>query len=195
MKRIVIGMTGATGVLYGVRLLELLAGLDNWEVHLVLSQWAKRNLELEKCKSVEYLRSLVDIMYDHCDMGAAISSGSFEVEGMIVLPCSMKSLSAIANGYDENLLVRAASVMIKERRKLVLCPRETPLSPIHLENMLSLSKIGVVIEPPMPAFYNNPQTIEDIVNHQVMKILDQFGIHISNEKRWAGASYRDFNSL
>lgn len=183
---IVIGVTGATGVIYAVRLLEILKSITNVNTHLILSDWAKENLKLETNYSIETIKSLADETYDYHNLGAKVSSGSFLTEGMIVLPCSMKTLSSISCGYSENLISRTADVMLKEGRKLIICPRETPLSSIHLENMLKLANIGVKIIPPMPAFYNNPKTLEDIINHHIMKVLDQFGIKLSEEKRWSG---------
>lgn len=183
---IVIGVTGATGTIYAVRLLEALKDIDNINTHLIMSEWATKNLEIETNYSLEYLKSLANVSYDNENLGARTSSGSFVTDGMIIVPCSMKTLSSIANGYDDNLISRTAGVMIKEGRKLVLCPRETPLSAIHLENMLKLSRIGVSIVPPMPAFYNNPQNIDDIVNHHTMKVLDQFGIKFDKAIRWNG---------
>jgi len=183
---LVVGVTGATGTIYAVKLLEALKEVENVNTHLIMSEWAIKNLEIETDYSLDYLKNLANAMYDSKDLGAKTSSGSFITDGMVILPCSMKTLSSIANGYDDNLISRTAGVMLKEGRKLILCPRETPLSAIHLENMLKLSRIGVRIMPPMPAFYNNPQTIEDIVNHHVMKILDQFGIQYDKARRWNG---------
>lgn len=182
----VIGVTGATGTIYAVKLLEALKEVENVNTHLIMSEWAIKNLEIETKYSIDYLKDLANFMYDNKDLGAKTSSGSFITDGMVILPCSMKTLSSIANGYDDNLISRTAGVMLKEGRKLILCPRETPLSAIHLENMLKLSRIGVKIIPPMPAFYNNPKTIEDIVNHHVMKVLDQFGIQFDKARRWNG---------
>lgn len=183
---IVVGVTGATGIIYAVRLLEVLKENKDINTHLIMSEWAKKNLEIETDYSLDYLESLATYIYDHKNLGAKTSSGSFITDGMIILPCSMKTLSSIANGYDDNLISRTAGVMIKEGRKLILSPRETPLSPIHLENMLKLSRIGVRMVPPMSAFYNNPQSVEDIINHHVMKILDQFGVIYNKAKRWDG---------
>ncbi|MBV7273683.1 UbiX family flavin prenyltransferase [Clostridiaceae bacterium UIB06] len=183
---IVVGVTGATGTIYAVRLLEVLKENKNINTHLIMSEWAKKNLEIETDYSLDYLESLATYIYDHKNLGAKTSSGSFITDGMVILPCSMKTLSSIANGYDDNLISRTAGVMIKEGRKLILSPRETPLSPIHLENMLKLSRIGVRMVPPMAAFYNSPQSVEDIINHHVMKILDQFGIIYNKAKRWDG---------
>lgn len=183
---IVIGVTGATGTIYAVRLLETLKAMEDINTHLILSNWAIKNLEIETEYNIDYLKSLADYVYDNENLGAKTSSGSFVTDGMIILPCSMKTLSSIANGYDDNLISRTAGVMIKEGRKLVLSTRETPLSPIHLENMLKLSRIGVRIVPPMPAFYNNPKTLDDIINHHIMKLLDQFNIDYNKAKRWNG---------
>ncbi|MFL0251940.1 UbiX family flavin prenyltransferase [Clostridium neuense] len=182
--RIIVGITGATGTIYGVRLLEILKNIEDISVYLVMSEWAKQNLEIETEYTLDYVKGLADFNCEYRDLASGISSGSFITEGMVILPCSMKTLGSIANGFDDNLISRAASVMIKESRKLVLCPRETPLSSIHLENMLKLSRIGVKLVPPMPAFYNNPKTIDDIINHHIMKVLDQFGISIDKAKRW-----------
>ena len=184
-KRFVVGITGATGVIYGVRLLERLreAGV---ETHLVISRWGARTLQHETRYTREHVEALATAAYKPDDMGAVISSGSFPTAGMIVAPCSAKSLAAIAHGYGDNLIHRAADVILKERRKLLLAVRETPLSNIHLENMLRLSRMGVVILPPMPAFYNQPATLADIVDHTVSRMLDQFGIEVPGAPRWAG---------
>ena len=179
-------MTGATGAILGVRTLQMLkdAGV---ETHLVISKWGARTLLHETPHTVEYVKSLASNVYGDSDQGAAISSGSFITDGMIVTPCSVRTLAAIAHGHGDNLVHRAADVVLKERRRLVLMVRETPLSDIHLENMLKLSRMGVVIMPPMPAFYTNPQTIEDIINQSVMRTLDQFGLHLDAARRWGQA--------
>jgi 4-hydroxy-3-polyprenylbenzoate decarboxylase len=182
----VVGVTGATGTIYAVKLLEVLKKISEINTHLIMSEWAKNNLAIETQYSWDYVQSLADIVYDNKDLGAKTSSGSFLTHGMVVVPCSMKTLSSIAGGFCDNLISRTADVMLKEGRKLVLCPRETPLSAIHLENMLKLARLGVRMVPPMPAFYNNPSTIEDVINHQVMKILDQFGIAYAAGRRWEG---------
>jgi len=183
--RLIVGLTGATGAIYGVRLLERLreAGV---ETHLVISRWGARTLLHETPYSREQVEALATVVYAPGDMGAAISSGSFRTDGMIVAPCSAKTLAAIAHGFGENLIHRAADVVLKERRTLLLAVREAPLSDIHLENMLKLSRMGVVISPPVPAFYNHPRTIDDIVNHTVQRVLDLFDIHVSGAARWAG---------
>jgi 4-hydroxy-3-polyprenylbenzoate decarboxylase len=183
--RIIVGMTGATGTIYGVRLLERLrdAGV---ETHLVISRWGARTLMHETPYSREQVEALASVTYAAGDMGAAISSGSFRTDGMIVAPCSAKTLAAIAHGYGDNLIHRAADVVIKERRRLVLAVREAPLSDIHLENMLKLSRMGVVMLPPLPAFYNHPATIDDLVDQAVARMLDQFGLETRGVERWAG---------
>lgn len=185
MKRLIVGITGATGAIYGVRLLERLheAGVDT---HLVISRWGARTLLHETAWTREQVVRLADVSYSAADMGAAISSGSFRTDGMIVAPCSAKTLAAIAHGYGDNLIHRAADVTLKERRRLVLVVREAPLSEIHLENMLKLSRMGAVILPPMPAFYHNPQSVDDIVDHTVARVLDQFGIEMAGAPRWSG---------
>jgi flavin prenyltransferase len=183
--RVIVGLTGATGAIYGVRLLERLreAGADT---HLVISRWGARTLLHETPYSREHVESLASVAYAPADMGAAISSGSFKTDGMIVAPCSAKTLAAIAHGFGENLIHRAADVVLKERRRLVLVVREAPLSDIHLENMLKLSRMGAVVLPPMPAFYNHPRTVDDIVDHTVSRVLDQFGLDVSGAARWSG---------
>ncbi|MDP4126795.1 MAG: UbiX family flavin prenyltransferase [Bacillota bacterium] len=183
---IVVGVTGATGTIYAINLLRALKDAGKVNTHLIMSDWAKRNLEIETKYSLEDIESLATVVHNNKNLGAKTSSGSFITDGMVIVPCSMKTLSSIAHGYDDNLISRTAGVMIKEGRKLILSPRETPLSPIHLENMLSLSRIGVRMIPPMPAFYNHPQSIQDMINHHVMKILDQFGIKYDRVKRWNG---------
>ena len=183
--KLIVGITGATGVVYGVRILERLreAGV---QTHLVISRWGVRTLIHETPYSREHVESLATVAYRPADMGAAISSGSFRTDGMIIAPCSAKTLAAVAHGVGENLIHRAADVVLKERRRLVLVLREAPLSDIHLENMLRLSRMGAVVLPPVPAFYHHPQTIDDIVDHTVARVLDQFGVQVSGVERWAG---------
>ena len=184
-RRLIVGITGATGAIFGVRLLELLQGSDI-ETHLVLSKWAARTLAQETSYTVDALHRLASVVHPLTDQGASISSGSFVTVGMVVVPCSMRTLAAIAHGLGDNLIHRAADVILKERRRLVLAVREAPLSDIHLENMLKLSRMGVVICPPLPAFYNKPQTIDDIVNYSAARLLDQLDIHLDVRNRWAG---------
>jgi len=183
--RIIVGITGATGVIYGVRLLERLRDADA-ETHLVISRWGVRTLQHETPYSREQVEALATVAYKPDDLGAAISSGSFHSDGMIVAPCSAKSLAAIAHGFADNLIHRAADVVLKERRRLVLAVREAPLSDIHLENMLKLSRMGVVIFPPLPAFYNHPPTLDALVNHTVARMLDQFGLRVAGAAQWDG---------
>lgn len=183
--KIIVGMTGATGAIFGIRLLEILKNTDV-ETHLVMSQWAAATIQTETDYSVKEVEDLADFHYSYKDLGARISSGSFLVDGMIVAPCSMKTLATIRMGLADNLITRSADVILKERKKLLLMTRETPLNDIHLENMLALSRMGTVIFPPMPAFYNHPQNIDDMVNHIVYRAIDQFGIHLSGAKRWDG---------
>ncbi|MDM3319312.1 MULTISPECIES: non-oxidative hydroxyarylic acid decarboxylases subunit B [Citrobacter] len=184
--RLIVGMTGATGAPLGVSLLQALREMPGVETHLVLSKWAKTTIELETPYSVREVSALADFCHNLADQAATISSGSFRTDGMIIIPCSMKTLAGIRAGYAEGLVGRAADVVLKEGRKLVLVPREMPLSTIHLENMLALSRMGVAMVPPMPAFYNHPQTVDDITQHIVARVLDQFGLEHPNARRWQG---------
>ena len=181
--RLVVGITGSTGVIYGIRLLEILKKL-NIETHLILSEWASKCISMETEYTVDYVMSLATNASDEKNMASSVSSGTHRIDGMIVAPCSMKTLSAIANGYDDTLIARAAGVTIKESRKLILMARETPFSAIHLENMLKLSRLGIVILPPVTEFYTKPKSIDDIVNHGVGKCLDQFDIEHDLYPRW-----------
>jgi 4-hydroxy-3-polyprenylbenzoate decarboxylase len=183
--RLVVAITGASGVMYGIRMLEALSKL-NVEIHLVMSEWGAKNIKIETGKTEEYVKSLATRYHEDDNMAAPISSGSFKTDGMAIVPCSMKTLSSIANAFDDSLVSRAAGVCIKERRRLVVVPRETPLSNIHLENMIKLADAGVTILPAMPGFYHRPETIDDLINHVVGKVLDQFGIEHSLFKRWGG---------
>lgn len=181
--RLVVGISGATGAIYGIRLLEALSELEV-ETHLVISKWAEKTISIETDYRVEDVKKLATKVYHASNQAALISSGSFITEGMIIAPCSMKTLSSISYGLADNLLTRAADVVLKEKRKLVLLPREAPLNSIHLENMLRLSNMGAVILPPMPAFYNHPKTVDDIINHTVARTLDQFNLNNNLTKRW-----------
>ncbi|MBE5098518.1 UbiX family flavin prenyltransferase [Priestia aryabhattai] len=185
--KLIVAITGATGAMFGVRLLQLLKD-TNIETHLVLSSWAAATIQEETPFTAKEVSQLANYSYSNKDLGAKISSGSFQVDGMVVAPCTMKTLASIRVGLGDNLITRAADVILKERKKLVLLTRETPLNDIHLENMLALSRMGTVILPPMPAFYNHPQSLDDIVNHIVYRTLDQFNIHLpeAEEKRWNG---------
>jgi polyprenyl P-hydroxybenzoate and phenylacrylic acid decarboxylases len=184
-SRLIVGITGATGSIFGVRLLQALQG-SGVETHVVISKWGARTLAHETAHTVDQVAGMATASYSASDQGAAIASGSFVTSGMVVAPCSMRTLAAIAGGQGDNLIHRAADVILKERRKLVLAVREAPLSDIHLENMLKLSRMGVVILPPVPAFYNHPQSIDEMVDHIVMRILDQFDIHLGLTERWDG---------
>ncbi|MBA4718391.1 MAG: UbiX family flavin prenyltransferase [Nitrosopumilus sp.] len=181
--KLIIGITGSTGVIYGIRMLETLKKLDV-KTHLIMSEWAEKCISMETEYIPDYVKSLATSTSDEKNMASSVSSGTHRVDGMIIAPCSMKTLSAIANGYDETLIARAAGVTIKESRKLILMARETPLSAIHLENMLKLSRLGVVILPPVTEFYTKPKSIDDIVNHGVGKCLDQFNIEHDLYPRW-----------
>jgi 4-hydroxy-3-polyprenylbenzoate decarboxylase len=184
-RRLVVGITGATGSIYGIRLLQLLQGTDV-ETHLIVSRWGARTLIHETPFTLEAVRALATRAYADQDQGAAVSSGSFLTLGMVVAPCSMKTLSAIAHGQADELETRAADVVLKERRRLVLCVREAPFNEIHLENMLKLARMGVVIAPPLPAFYDRPQSLDELVDHSVSRVLDLFGIHLDVAERWRG---------
>ena len=182
---LIVGITGSTGVIYGIRLLEILKKLDV-NVHLVMSEWAAKCIPMETEYTAEQIKKLASVNSDPSNMASSISSGTHKSDGMIVAPCSMKTLAAISCGYDDTLVARAAGVTIKESRKLVLMARETPLSAIHLENMLKLSRLGVVILPPVAEFYTKPKTISDMVDHGVGKCLDQFNIPHTLYERWGG---------
>lgn len=183
-RRLIVGITGASGSIYGVRLLEMLQG-TGIETHLVLSRWGARTLVHETSYTPEQVNALATVVHPLTDQGASISSGSFVTMGMVIAPCSVRTLAAIAHGLGDNLIHRAADVVLKERRKLVLAVREAPLSEIHLENMLKLSRMGVVISPPMPAFYARPASIDELVNYTCVRLLDQLGVHV-DAARWGG---------
>jgi 4-hydroxy-3-polyprenylbenzoate decarboxylase len=184
-RRLIVGMTGATGTIYAVRLLEVLRETEV-ETHLVMSKWAARTLVEETPWTVEQVRALASYSHPVTDQGAPISSGSFVTLGMAIVPCSMRTLAAVAHGFGDNLIHRAADVVLKERRRLVLAVRETPFNEIHLENMLKLTRMGAMVSPPLPAFYNRPQTIDDLVDFSVARLLDQLEIHVPTGQRWAG---------
>lgn len=183
--RLIIGITGASGVIYGIRLLEILNDIPTIETSLILSSSAQKNIGIETEYSVEQVKQLADVVYDENNHAAAIASGSYITKGMIVIPCTIKTLSAIANSYNDNLLVRAADVTLKESRKLVVIPRETPLHKGHLKLLLQLADIGGIIIPPIPAFYHQPKHITDIIDQTIGKILDQFDIQHNLFKRWS----------
>lgn len=182
--RIIVGMSGATGQIYGIRLLEILRGFKKVETHLVLSNWARKTIEIETDYKAADVESMADCCYNINDLGAAISSGSFPCQGMVVLPCSMKTLSAIAHSYDTNLLIRAADVTLKERRPLILAVRETPLHLGHLRSMTAAAECGATIFPPVPAFYNRPRSVDELVVHTVARILDTLGLENNLSRRW-----------
>ena len=183
MKKLIVGISGATGAIYGIRLLEVLSKSDV-ETHLIITEAAKKTILMETNWEIKKIKSLARVTYDIKDLGAAVSSGSFLSEGMVIIPCSIKSLSGIANSFNENILIRAADVTLKERRKLVLVVRETPLHLGHLELMLQASRIGATLLPPIPAFYFHPKTIDDLINHTVGKVLDLFGMNHHLFNRW-----------
>lgn len=183
--RLVIGITGASGAIFGVRTLEILKALSV-ETHLVMSRWARTTITHETGYRVEQVETLASHVHHGDNQAAPVSSGSFRTDGMIIAPCSMKTLAAIRIGYSDTLICRAADVILKERRKLVLVARESPLSEIHLENMLALTRMGAVIFPPVPAFYSLPKTIDDMVNYLVGRVLDQFGLEAPDLSRWKG---------
>ena len=190
MKRLIVGVSGASGVIYGIRMLEVLKNVPEVETHLVMSQSARQTLALESDYSVRDIQSLADVVHDIRDIGASISSGSYKTDGMALLPCSMKTLSGIVHSYSDNLLIRAADVVLKERRKLVLGVRETPLHLGHLRMMTTAAEMGAIIMPPMPAFYHRPQNVMDIVDQTVNRVIDQFDITLSEDlfARWQGKS-------
>lgn len=192
--RMIVGMTGSSGAVLGIEVLKALreAGV---ETHLVLSQWARATIEMETDLSVNDVRALADVSYGPKDQAAAISSGSFHTDGMVIVPCSMKTLAAIRAGFGDNLVSRAADVVLKERRNLVIVPRETPLSQIHLENMLALARMGVAIVPPMPAFYQRPASVAEIVDDLTTRILDQLDVPRPGARRWDSTSARRLASL
>lgn len=183
-RRLIVAITGASGSIFGVRLLEMLHG-SGIETHLVMSRWGARTLVHETSYTPEQVNALASVVHPLTDQGATISSGSFVTMGMVIAPCSVRTLAAIAHGLGDNLIHRAADVVLKERRKLVLAVREAPLSEIHLENMLKLARMGVVISPPVPALYSRPATIDEMVNYTCVRLLDQLGIHVDTT-RWAG---------
>ena len=184
--RLIIGMSGASGVIYGIRLLELLSRVEQVETHLVLSDSAKLNIAIETDRSAKEIQALADEVYSNKDIAARLASGSFKTDGMIVAPCAVKTLSAIANSYADSLLVRAADVVLKERRRLVLVPRETPLHTGHCELLLKASQMGAILAPPMPAHYINPMTVDELVDHHVGRILDLFDLDPGLVQRWQG---------
>jgi 4-hydroxy-3-polyprenylbenzoate decarboxylase len=185
--RLIVGISGASGAIYGIRILEMLQAFEQVETHLVLSRYGRLNIELETTYSIKQVEELADVLHSDKNQAASISSGSFGVDGMIVAPCSMKSLSAIVHSYADSLLVRAADVCLKERKPLVLMPRETPLHTGHCKLLYEASQLGAIIAPPLPAFYTQPESLDDIINHSVARVLDLFGLDTGTLKRWQGA--------
>lgn len=189
MKQLIVGISGASGAIYGVRLLGVLRDVADVQTHLVMSQAARQTLALETDLSLRDVQALADVVHDARDIAASISSGSFKTAGMVILPCSIKTLSGIVNSYTDTLVTRAADVVLKERRTLVLCVRETPLHLGHLRLMTQAAELGAVIMPPVPAFYHRPQTLDDVINQTVNRVLDQFDIDLPEDlfARWQGA--------
>ncbi|ASD60125.1 MULTISPECIES: UbiX family flavin prenyltransferase [Enterobacter] len=189
MKRLIVGLSGASGAIYGVRLLQVLRSVAEVETHLVMSQAARQTLSLETDLSLRDVQALADVVHDARDIAASISSGSFKTAGMVILPCSIKTLSGIVNSYTDTLVTRAADVVLKERRPLVLCVRETPLHLGHLRLMTQAAELGAIIMPPVPAFYHRPTSLDDVINQTVNRVLDQFDIDLPEDlfTRWQGA--------
>ncbi len=185
-KKLIIAITGATGAVYGVRLLQVLGNMPGIATHLLVSDAGVLNLHQELDMNRKQVEALADVVYNVRDVGAAIASGSFQSEGMIIAPCSMKTLAAVAHGLSDNLITRAADVVLKERRRLVLMVRETPFNLVHLRNMTAVTEMGGIISPPLPAFYQRPQTIDDMIDHTVGRILDLFAIPHTLVPRWNG---------
>jgi polyprenyl P-hydroxybenzoate/phenylacrylic acid decarboxylase-like protein len=185
-KRLIVGITGATGAVYGVRLLEAIRALKGWEAHLVLSEAGVLNAWHELRMKRKDIERLAKVAYHPKDIAATIASGSFLTEGMVIAPCSMKTLAAVAHAHADDLVSRAADVVLKERRRLVLLPRETPLNLAHLRNMAAVTEMGAIVFPPVPAFYSRPKSLDDIVAHTVGRVLDLFGVHSARLTRWAG---------
>jgi len=185
-KRLIVAITGATGSIYGLRILETLRALGGWETHLIVSDAGVLNAWQEYGLTRKAMAKLADVTHSVRDVGASISSGSFITEGMVIAPCSMKTLAAVAHGFSDNLVSRAADVILKERRRLVLMTREAPLNLAHLRNMAAVTEMGGIIFPPVPAFYSHAKTIDDLVNHTVGRVLDLFGVEHQKIARWQG---------
>lgn len=185
---IIVGITGATGVIYGIRLLEVLSSIKDVETHLIISEAGETTIKYETDWSLEAVKKLANYTYDIKDVGARISSGSFQRDGMIIAPCTVKTMAGLANSYNENLIVRTGDVTLKERKKLILALRETPLHLGHIRSMEQLTEMGAIIMPPVPAFYHKPKTIQDIIDHSVGKMLDMVGIKHELFHRWDGCN-------
>lgn len=192
MKRLIVGISGASGAIYAIRLLEVLRSVPEVETHLIISQAAKQTIALETAFSLREVQTLADVVHDNRDIAATLSSGSFRTFGMVIVPCSIKTLSGVVNSYADDLLVRAADVILKEQRKLVLCVRETPLHLGHLQLMTRAAELGAVIMPPVPAYYHQPKSVDDIINQTVNRLLDQFSIELDHDlfQRWQGGRVR-----
>ncbi|RME74484.1 MAG: UbiX family flavin prenyltransferase [Chloroflexi bacterium] len=190
MQRLIVGLSGASGVIYGIRLLEVLQQVEDVETHVIISTAARRTIRLETDYTVSQVEALADHLYNFNDIAAAVSSGSFKTMGMVIVPCAIKTLSGIANCYSDNLILRAADVVLKDRRKLVLALRETPLHLGHVRLMAQVIEMGGIIMPPMPAFYHRPKTIDDLINQSVNRILDLFDIDLPEDlfRRWGGTT-------
>jgi polyprenyl P-hydroxybenzoate/phenylacrylic acid decarboxylase-like protein len=188
-RRLIVAMTGATGSIYGLRILERLRAMGGWETHLVVSDAGMLNAWQEYKLARKDITKLADVVHNVRDVGASISSGSFITAGMVIAPCSMKTLAAVANGFSDNLISRAADVILKERRRLVLITREAPLNLAHIRNMEAVTEMGGVIFPPVPAFYSRAKTIDDLVNHTVGRVLDLFDVEHESIKRWQGMKH------
>lgn len=187
-KRLIVGISGASGAVYGIRALEMLRARDDVETHLVISAAGRATIRYETHRTIEDVKSLADAVYGDKDLGAAISSGSFRTSGMLVAPCSVKTLSAVANSFDDHLIARAADVCLKERRPVVLLLRETPLHAGHIRLMAQCTEAGAIVMPPVPAFYTLPRTLDDIIDHTVQRALDQFDLAPPETPRWDGAA-------
>jgi len=186
LKRVIVGMTGATGSIYGLRILEALRSVGGWETHLIVSEAGMLNAWQEYKLARKDIQKLADVVHNVRDVGASVASGSFITEGMVIAPCSMKTLSGVAHAFSDNLITRAADVILKERRRLVLVTREAPLNLAHLRNMVAVTEMGGIIFPPVPAFYSGAKTIDDLVNHTVGRVLDLFNVEHSTIRRWQG---------
>ena len=185
-KRLIVAMTGATGSIYGLRILETLRAAGGWETHLIVSDAGMLNAFQEYRLARKDIQKLADVVHNVRDVGASVASGSFITEGMVIAPCSMKTLSGVAHAFSDNLITRAADVVLKERRRLVLITREAPLNLAHLRNMVAVTEMGGIVFPPVPAFYSKARTIDDIVNHTVGRVLDLFGLQHETIRRWQG---------
>ena len=185
-KRLIVGITGATGSIYGIRILEALRASGGWETHLIVSEAGMLNAHQEYKLARKDLNKLADVVHSVRDIGATIASGSFITEGMVIAPCSMKTLAGVAHAFSDNLITRAADVVLKERRRLVLVTREAPLNLAHLRNMVAVTEMGGIVFPPVPAFYSGARTIDGLVNHSVGRLLDLFGVEHESIKRWQG---------